>query len=142
MAAQQPFYPREPDDYDRLYSRMTLYLDARLDAITNQARVDKRELLGESQKVHHRISDVETHQKSMMETLIAFAADISKAVSTMQESLESFKQETRAEFATMQQQMTALQQEMREGFAAQAERHNELMVRVERLERQQKPPEG
>lgn len=131
MATQQSFYPREPDDYDRLYSRMTLYLDARLDAITNQARVDKREVLGEVQKLHQRLSDVEVHQKSMMETLIAFAADISKAVSTLQQTADS-----------LQQQMAALQQEMREGFAAQAERHNELMVRVERLERQQKPPEA
>jgi len=30
-----------------------------------------------------------------------------------------------------------MRQEMREGFAAQAERHNELMMRVDKLERNQ-----
>jgi phage-related tail protein len=36
--------------------------------------------------------------------------------------------------------LQSLQQQVSDGFAAQAERHNELMVRVERLERGNPPP--
>ena len=35
----------------------------------------------------------------------------------------------------MRQEMKDMRQEMADGFAAQAERHNELMVRVDKLER-------
>lgn len=37
--------------------------------------------------------------------------------------------------------MQVMRQEMPNGFAVQAERHNELMVRVEKLERKINPPE-
>ena len=36
--------------------------------------------------------------------------------------------------------MQAMRQEMREGFVAQAERHNELMVRVDKIEKQLNAP--
>ena len=35
----------------------------------------------------------------------------------------------------MRQEMATMRQETADGFAAQAERHNELMVRVDKLER-------
>ena len=34
----------------------------------------------------------------------------------------------------MQGQMTAMQEQLKDGFAAQAERHNDLMIRVVKLE--------
>jgi hypothetical protein len=53
--------------------------------------------------------------------------------------LDTLEQTMRDGFASVRLEMEAIRQEMRDGFAAQAERHNELMLRVDRLERREPP---
>ncbi len=139
--AAQPFQPREPTDYDRLFGRITIYIDARLDAITNQMRLGFAEAYARDDALLKRIENVENMQKiiiDMQREMIGTMQTMQQTMQTMQQTMQTMQQTMQTLQATQQ----AMQQEMREGFAAQAERHNELMVRVERLERNSNPPTG
>ena len=134
--ATQSFPLREPTEYDRLFGRLTTYIDVRLDAVNNQMRVgfaesaerdealskrieniegevrniegEIRNIEGEVRNIRGEVSTVVAFQQTLMETFKSFALDISKQVA--------------------------------DGFAAQAERHNELMMRVDKIEKQLNPP--
>ena len=125
--AAQPSFPREPSESDRLFGRLTNYLDARLDAITNQMRLGfaeaytrDAEAFARDEALLKRIENLETTQK----VVIDMQRDM---VTTMQ---------------AIQTTMQTMQQHIDDGFAKQEERHNELMVRVNKIETQMKPPEA
>ena len=104
---------------DRSYEKFASYSDARFDRLEAQIRINEQESIARDRELAQRMSSVEATQKTIIDMQRS-------SIETMQ---------------TLQATMQAIQQEMREGFAAQAERHNELMVRVERLERGVTPPE-
>lgn len=120
---QQPILPHQLNSaMDQLYLRITRYVDAHFDAVMTQMRVDKQESI---------VRDETIRQESL-----ARDNDLRAGVQALTDAvlrLTQGQQETN-------QRLEALTQEMRQGFAAQAERHNELMVRVERLERGNNPP--
>ena len=74
-----------------------------------------RQILSDKTETQKRLTNIER--------------DVSNVVAFQQTLMETFKG-----FAT------DISKQIAEGFAAQAERHNELMVRVERLERNSNPP--
>jgi uncharacterized protein involved in exopolysaccharide biosynthesis len=118
MAAQpqQPIFPNELKfELDRLFSRITAYVDARFDGVMTQMRVDKQEAIARDEAIQQESL---ARDKELLQRVI-------NAEATQQIILETLR---------------TVQQQMQEGFAAQAERHNELMVRVERLERRNNPP--
>ncbi len=151
---QQPIYAAELNFFlDRHFARITSYFDdrfrgndARLDGIIAQMTVDRHESQARDEALLRRIENVEATQKVMIDmqremigTMQAMQATQQAMQATMQ-TLQATQQAMQATMQTLQATQQAMQQEMREGFAAQAERHNELMVRVERLERNSNPP--
>ncbi len=116
---QQPIYPDQLRfELDRVYNRITDYVEIRIEKVLSQMRVDRQEsvirdegLLRRIENMDQRLERVESTQRVIIDT----------------------QREIIASLQSMQQQMS-------DGFAAQAERHNELMVRVERLERNSNPP--
>jgi len=111
---QQPIYPRDLSlALDRNFAKFTSYTSARF------------EELG----AHMRIADEEALIRDN---------DLARAVLRLGERLTSV--ETRLTNVETTQQailniLVTMQEQIKEGFAAQAERHNELMVRVDKLER-------
>ena len=89
--AAQPIYPDQLNFViDRLFMRITSYIDARFDSVMTQMRVDKQELgakidevKAENQQTSTRISDGETFQKAMMEASKAQTQDILEVVRTL-----------------------------------------------------------
>ena len=158
MAAEPIF----PDEFkallSRFYARITMYVEGRADSLMNLLRVlqldfkdfkvetlerfDRLEgnvataqadiaiLKEDNAALRRDVTDIIAFQHTLMDTFKGFATDILKRMDSMQQQM-----------VAMQQQMATQQQEMRDGFAAQAERHNELMIRVDRLERRDNPPQ-
>ena len=121
---QQPIFPDQLNlALDRLFARVTTYISGQTDAIMTQMRIDKQESLARDEALR---------QESLARDL-----ELKASIQTLSEAILSLTQETHS----LTQRMDDLTQEVREGFAAQAERHNELMVQVERLERRFNPPE-
>jgi len=125
MAAQpqQPIYPDQLSQaLDRLFLRVTTFMNGQTDAIMTQMRVDKQEALARDEAIRKeslaRDTELRNDIKALADVVLTLTQKISNVEAAQQEILK----------------------EMREGFAAQAERHNELMVRVERLERGNNPP--
>ena len=125
MAAQpqQPIYPDQlAQALDRLFLRVTTFMNGQTDAIMTQMRVDKQEALARDEAIRKeslaRDTELRNDIKALADVVLTLTQKISNVEAAQQEILK----------------------EMREGFAAQAERHNELMVRVERLERGNNPP--
>jgi len=118
--------------------------------------------------IRGQIAEIAAFQQTMMDTFNGFATDVMKLILALKQqanttqqqillilqrldkqderldqqgqSLVSLAQTMRDGFASTRREMETIRQEMRDGFAAQAERHNELMMRVERLERRDNPP--
>jgi len=113
---QQPIYPHDLSvALDRNFAKFTSYTSSRF------------EELG----AHMRIADDEALIRDN---------DLARAVQAIMASLGELHQNMatmRQEMATMRQEMATMRQEMADGFAAQAERHNELMMRVDKLEGRQ-----
>ena len=121
MAAQpqQPIFPNELNlALDRLYARLITYVDARVEALIVQARIDKQESIARDNELNNGI-------RSLADALLILTQRVSNVETTQQTIIDTLQN---------------MQQQISDGFAAQAERHNELMVRVERLERGNKPP--
>jgi hypothetical protein len=112
MAAQ--FITR--DEYnngnDQLFLRMNALVNAQIDIIRTEMRANTAMIL--------------TTMETRFRETDANIAEI-----------RSFQQ---AMMTTFQAVTADIARQISEGFAAQAERHNELMVRVERLERNSNPP--
>ena len=106
---QQPIYPHELSvALDRNFAKFTSYTSSRF------------EELG----AHMRIADDEALIRDN---------DLARAVQAIIATLNDMRQEMK----DMRQEMKDMRQEMADGFAAQAERHNELMMRVDKLEGRQ-----
>ncbi len=150
MAAEPIF----PDEFEailaRFYARITMQSEARNEGLMNifyVLQLDFREFKSETIErldrlesdmatakediaaLRHDVTDIIAFQHTLMDTFKGFATDVLKQMGTMQQQM-----------VAMQQQMNTMQQQMVDGFAAQAERHNELMLRVDRLERRDNPP--
>ena len=132
---QQPIYPDQLSfALDRLYTRITTYVDARIEAVVVQMRVDRQEAVVRDEALLKRIENVEATQKVIIDTQ-------REMIATMQ-MMQQDAHEMRQEMHAMRQEMREIRQEMRDGFAAQAERHNELMVRVDKIEKQLPPSQA
>ena len=106
---QQPIYPRELNlALDRNFSKFTSYTDSRFEQLAAQMRIANEESF---------IRD----------------NDLANAVLRLGERVSNVETTQQAIITTLNE----MRQEMRDGFAAQAERHNELMIRVDKLERNQ-----
>jgi len=135
MAAQpqQPIYPNELNlALDRLYTRVANFIDARNDIMAAQMRIDRQESLA-------RDNELRNGMRSLADAVLTLTQRVS-SVETTQVTIIDTQREIINALQSMQQQMQSMQQQISDGFAAQAERHNELMVRVERLERGNNPP--
>jgi hypothetical protein len=131
---QQPIYPDQLSfALDRLYARLTTYVDARVEAVSVQMRIDRQEAVARDEALLKRIENVEATQKVIIDT----QREMIGTIQAITQELREMRQEMRG----MQQEMREMRQEMRDGFAAQAERMGELAVRIERLERKNTPPE-
>ncbi len=120
---QQPIYPDQLTmALDRLFLRITTFVNGQTDEIKTQMRVDRQEAIARDEALRResltRDNELRNDIKALADVVIVLTQKVSNIEATQQEMLK----------------------EMREGFAAQAERHNELMVRVERLERGNTPP--
>ena len=130
---QQPIYATELNFLlERHFARFTSYIDdrfrgndARIDGIITQISVDRHESQIRDDTLLKRIEGVEATQK----VIIDMQRDMISTMQAMQQAMQAMQQESRE-----------MRQEMRDGFAAQAERHNELMVRVDKIEKQLNPP--
>jgi|GEM_PF-1670449 len=138
MPQQQPQQPAYPGDLgmvlDRHFNEFTSYTSSRFEELASQMRVaDGDALLRDTDlanavlRLGERLSNVETTQRAIITALTELRQDMA----TMRQELATMRQE----IATMRQEMATMRQETADGFAAQAERHNELMVRVDKLER-------
>ncbi len=108
----QPIYPRDLNlALDRVFTRFVEYANSNNEALAAQMRIGFAESYARDDALLKRIESSENTQRVIIDT-------------------------QREIIATMQR----MQQQITDGFAAQAERHNELMVRVERLERNSNPP--
>ncbi len=151
---QQPIYPDQLRfELDRQYTRITDYVDNRVEKALNQLRVDRHEAVLRDEVLLKRIENIEATQKVIIdvqrELVTAFQA-MQGTIQTMQGNIQTLQQNMvtmqqnmvtmQQTMQTMQQTMQTMQQQITDGFAAQAERHNELMMRVERLERHNNPP--
>ncbi len=137
---QQPIYPDQLRfELDRQYTRITDYVDIRIEKALNQLRVDRHEAVLRDEALLKRIENIEATQKVIIdvqrELVTAFQA-MQVTMQTMQADIRTLQQTIQ----TMQQTIQTMQQQIADGFAEQAERHNELMLRVERLERHNNPP--
>jgi hypothetical protein len=131
---QPPNQPNQPNlAQDQLFNRITIYVSGQVDAITTRMRVDKQEVLDrvEAARQESLARDIELRN----EQRAGFQA-LTDAVLRLTQTVQGLTQGQQG----VTQGLQALTQEVREGFAAQAERHNELMVRVERLERGNNQP--
>jgi len=125
MAAQpqQPIYPNELNlALDRLFTRVTAYIDARTDGIMTQMRVDKQDSIARDEAILTQLQVDRQQSRARDEALVKRIEAVEATQQTIINTLQDMKQQ------------------ISDGFAAQAERHNELMVRVERLERGNNPP--
>jgi ethanolamine utilization cobalamin adenosyltransferase len=122
MAAQ--FITR--DEYnsgnDQLFLRMNTLMNAQMDIMRTEMRANTTMILHRFSEVDTNIAEIRSFQVAMMSTFQAVTADIAKQIGALTDIVREQGEQ------------------IREGFAAQAERHNELMVRVERLERNSNPP--
>lgn len=125
MAAQpqQPIFPDQLGQaMDRLFLRLTSFVNGQVDAVLTQMRVEKQDAFARDEGILTQLRIDREQSRARDEALLKRVEGVE---ATQQRIIEM---------------LTAIQGEMREGFAAQAERHNELMVRVERLERGNNPP--
>ena len=106
---QQPIYPHDLSiALDRNFNKFTSYTSSRFEELGAQMRIADDEAL---------IRD----------------NDLARAVLRLGERVSNVETTQQAIITTLNE----MRQEMRDGFAAQAERHNELMIRVDKLERNQ-----
>ena len=105
------------DEQNAFYARITRYSDVRFDTLSTQIQADKTELSKQIGQLQRDTTNILAFQQTLMNAFNGFAQDIAKQVA-----------EINGQIATMQQKMTS-------EFATQAERHNELMARVGKLER-------
>jgi len=118
---QQPIYPHDLNmALDRNFAKLGSYTDARFDLLTAQMRIGQEESLA-------RDNDLANGMRSLADALLK----LTERVSNIETRLINVETTQNAIIKSLEE----MHQEMREGFAAQAERHNELMVRVEKLER-------
>ena len=123
---QQPIYPDQLRfELDRQYGRLTDYVDARYEKVVAQMRVDRQESLARDTELRNGLNELRNGMKDLVDLVLTLTQKVSDVEAVQRETIET---------------LAAIRQEMREGFAAQAERHNELMVRVERLERGNNQP--
>lgn len=158
MAAEPIF----PDEFEailaRFYARITMQSEARNEGLMNifyVLQLDFREFKSETSERLDRLegnmataqADIATLKGDMATAKADIAAlrhdvtDIIAFQHMLMDTFKGFATDVLKQMATMQQQMVAMQQQMADGFAAQAERHNELMLRVDRLERRDHPPQ-
>jgi DNA-binding FrmR family transcriptional regulator len=164
MAADPIF----PDEFEailaRFYARITMQNEGRIEGLMNilyVLQLDLKEFKTETLERFDRIegqvaiaqADIVTLKADMAtakediatakEDIAALRRDVTNIIAfqhTLMDTFKGFATDVLNQMAAMRQEMAAMQQEMRDGFAAQAERHNELMLRVERLERRDNPP--
>lgn len=140
--AAQPIYRDEFNrETERLFIRLTKYIDTRLEPIASEIRLNREEMIARLITIEAVQQEILTFQRTMAEAFTAFGKDVHAQLAEMRGAIGELRQEMRGAIGELRQEMTDLRAEMRDGFAAQAERHNELMQRVVRLEGNQKPPE-
>ncbi len=158
--AAQPNRPETLEEIlERHYARLVMATETRNEGLSYVIRVMQRDIetlrgqvgeIAETQKqmgtqitemraqiteMLAQIAEIAGFQKTMMQTFSAFATDVMKQILALQQQSNTSQQQT----LQILRHVETLGQEMRDGFAAQAERHNELMLRVERLERREPP---
>jgi hypothetical protein len=103
---QQPIYPRDLNlALDRNFTKFTTYTDSRFEALAAQMRIANEESI---------IRDTD-----LANAILRLTERVSKIENTQVNVLKTLGE---------------IQQQIADGFAAQAERHNELMARVGKLE--------
>ena len=104
---QQPVYPCDLSlALDRTYAKFTVYTDVRIEQLSVQMRIANEESL---------IRDTD-----LANAVLRLGERVSNVETTQQAIINK---------------LDAMQEQIKDGFAAQAERLNELMVRVDKLER-------
>jgi hypothetical protein len=116
--AAQPIYPNELNlAVDRLYVRIINYVDARIESLGVQMRLDKQESIT-------RDNDLRSNMKFLADAILTLTQRVSTVETTQNAIVET---------------LAAIRQDIRDGFAAQAERIGELAVRLDKLERGNNP---
>ena len=137
--AAQPVYPDEFHfEMDRLYGRLTDYVDALLGKAMVQMRVDRQESKMRDEMLLKRIETVEATQTTIIDMQRSIVETLTK-LTTQQTAIVEQQTAMIAQQAAIVERLDSLQEQMRDGFAAQGERISELAMRVERLERGNHP---
>ena len=140
----QPIYPNEFNlAVDRLYARLASYVDSRLDPIVVQMRVDRQDAQARDDAIFRRLDTLTGAVQGQGAALQNLTATV-QGQGAVQQNLVTITQGLVTAVQELQAVQHALQQQITDGFAMLSERLNELVVRVERLERggQNPPPQA
>jgi hypothetical protein len=95
--AAQPIYPDELRlELDRLFPRITAYMDGQRDAITTQMRLDKHDAIEREKALVRRIEAVEANQQSLASAILALTQQVS-ALKTQTEDVLQVVRDLHAE---------------------------------------------
>jgi len=121
---QQPIYPNEfRFALDKLYAQITIYVDARIEALATQMRVNNQESIRDEESKHR--------DQDLANLVIAFREESRKQIETFREEsrkqIETLREESRKQTETLFQHINALHGEAMEGI-------NELRTAVNKLQ--------